>query len=45
MDYPALHQQLYGLKEIMARHLLADVVIFILPRMFCGRAIQTLIEF
>jgi hypothetical protein len=44
-DCAALHQQLYGIKEIMARHLLADVVVCTLPRMFCGRAIKTLIEF
>ncbi len=41
-DDSILHQQRYGIKEIMARHLLADVVIFILPRLFCGRAIKYL---
>ena len=39
-DCATLHRQLYGIKEIMARHLLADVVVFTLPRMFCGRAIK-----
>jgi len=44
-DCSILHQQRYGIKEIMARHLLGDVVIFILPPMFCSRAIKRLISF
>jgi hypothetical protein len=33
-DCSTLHQQRYGIKEIMARHLLADVAILFYPECF-----------